>query len=49
VLQRAPDSKELASGLELLRTLEEQGMDRHDALKYHCLVLLNLNEFIFID
>ncbi|MDG2201255.1 MAG: DUF1553 domain-containing protein [Phycisphaerales bacterium] len=49
VLQRAPDSQELASGLELLRTLEEQGMDRHDALKYHCLVLLNLNEFIFID
>ncbi len=49
VLRRPPDSEELTSGLELLRTLEADGLARHDALKFHCLVLLNLNEFIFID
>ena len=49
VLQRQADPDEVAAGLELLRTLESDGLERHDALKYHCLVLLNLNEFIFVD
>lgn len=49
VLQRPADPEEVAAGLELLRTLESDGLERHDALKYHCLVLLNLNEFIFVD
>lgn len=49
VLRRPPDPEEITSALELLRTLEADGLSRHDALKFHCLALLNLNEFIFID
>jgi len=50
VTQRPPTDAEVARGLQLISTLQnEQNMTAEQARKYFCLVALNLNEFIYLD
>ena len=49
-LQRAPTAAEIARGLKLIQSLQaEPNVTKRDALRYYCVVLLNLNEFIYLD
>jgi hypothetical protein len=49
-LGRQPDAKSVERGLRLLQSLEaEQGSNAAAALKLYCLMVLNLNEFAYID
>lgn len=49
-LERPATDEEVADGLELLKRLaNERGQKPADALKYWCLTVLNLNEFIYLD
>jgi hypothetical protein len=50
VLQRPPTDKQIARGLELIRSLQtDPAITDRDALRLYCVVLLNLNEFIYLD
>ena len=50
VTQREPTDREIARGLKLLTALrDEDGMSAEQALKYYCLLALNLNEFVYLD
>jgi hypothetical protein len=50
VLQRPATDEEIADGLELLnRVINERGGRPEDALKYWCLTVLNLSEFVYLD
>ncbi len=50
VMQRPPTGDEVARGLQLIQTLQnENNMTAEQARKYFCLVALNLNEFIYLD
>ncbi len=50
VLQREPDAKEIERGLQLIRSLQQKHhIGESDALKNFCVVLLNLNEFIYLN
>ena len=50
VTQRPPTDAEVARGLQLISTLQnEQNMTAEQARKYFCLVALNLNEFVYLD
>ena len=47
---RAPTEPEIARGLELIESLKKQdGATPEVAMKYFCLMVLNLNEFVFVD
>jgi hypothetical protein len=47
---RMPDSAEVKRGLELLEELQRKdGLSAQTALKYFCLMTLNLNEMIYLD
>jgi hypothetical protein len=49
-LAREADDQEVARYLELLRELQEtHQLNADEALERFCLVVLNLNEFIYID
>ncbi len=49
-LQRAPTANEIARGVSFLAEAEkEPTITKHEALRRYCLVLLNLNEFIYLD
>ncbi|MEX2118186.1 MAG: PSD1 and planctomycete cytochrome C domain-containing protein [Pirellulales bacterium] len=49
-LCRPPDEKNTQRGLELMASLRrEHGLDAAAALNYYCLVVLNMNEFIYLD
>jgi hypothetical protein len=49
-LQRPASEDEIAEGMELLNRLEkERGQAPGEALKYWCLTVLNLNEFVYLD
>ncbi|MEX0712657.1 MAG: DUF1553 domain-containing protein, partial [Pirellulales bacterium] len=49
-LCRPPDEKNIQRGLELMASLRrEHGLDAPAALNYYCLVVLNMNEFIYLD
>lgn len=49
-LQRSPTEAEIARGVDLMATLQqEHGQTKEAALKNFCLVALNLNEFIYLD
>ncbi|MCA8985151.1 MAG: DUF1553 domain-containing protein [Planctomycetaceae bacterium] len=49
-LAREPTSEERARSLKLIADLQtKHHLDDADALKYFCLYLLNLNEFVFLD
>ena len=48
--QRKPDAKEVRRGVELIETLRgKDGASSDGALKYFCLMVLNLNEFAYLD
>jgi len=50
VMQRPPTDEEVARGLKLINTLQnENHMTAEQARKYFCLVALNLNEFVYLD
>jgi hypothetical protein len=49
-LQRPATDEEIADGLNLLQQLTNQrDLAPHDALRYWCLTVLNLNEFCYLD
>lgn len=49
-MQRQPTKTEIQRGLDLITSLKENdGMNDQDALKYLCLVALNLNELMYLD
>lgn len=49
-LSREPEAKDVARGLELIAALQKEHQVAPDkALDYYCLVVLNLNEFIYLD
>jgi hypothetical protein len=49
-LSRPPQEREVQRGVALMRSLEQDdGLDAGSALKYYCLVVLNLNEFVYLD
>ena len=49
-LQRNPNESEVQRGIELLDSLQRQHhVDAQTALTYYCLVVLNLNEFLYLD
>ena len=48
--QRNPTASEIERGVETLRRLREDlGIDADQALEHYCLVVLNLNEMIYVD
>ncbi len=47
---RWPTSAEIERGVQLIEELQsKQGVDSDQALQLYCLVVLNLNEFIYLD
>ena len=49
-LQRTPGEEEVRRGVELIETLQQhEGVDEGKALQLYCLLVLNLNEFIYLD
>jgi hypothetical protein len=47
---RTATDEEIAQGLELLaRLMQEHGQEPQEALRYWCLTVLNLNEFVYLD
>jgi hypothetical protein len=49
-LDRAPTDEEIADGLKLLNRLTtKRGQTPANALKFWCLAVLNLNEFVYLD
>jgi cytochrome c553 len=49
-LQRPATAEEIAEGTDLLnRLIATRGQKAADALKYWCLAVLNLNEFVYLD
>ena len=49
-LQREPTEKEIARGVKLIADLREKSqLSAEDALRYYCLMALNLNEFVYLD
>jgi hypothetical protein len=50
VTQRPPTAGEVARGVDLITELEtDYGLSHREALKYYCLLALNLNEFLYLD
>jgi mono/diheme cytochrome c family protein len=50
VLGRQAERAEVAEGLAFLQRLtQEHGVQPKDALRYWCLTVLNLNEFLYVD
>ncbi len=50
VTQRPPTDGEIEQGVRLMNSLQsDDGMSSEMALQYLCLVVLNLNEFIYLD
>ena len=49
-LQREPTAKEIARGVELIADLQaKHQLSADQALKYYCLMALNLSEFVYLD
>jgi hypothetical protein len=47
---RNPSAEETRQDAEFVRALRrENGLDEHEALRSYCLVLLNANEFLYLD
>ncbi|QEG35652.1 PSD1 and planctomycete cytochrome C domain-containing protein [Bythopirellula goksoeyrii] len=50
VLGREATIEEIQDGIELINLIQnEHKQDANEALRYYCLTLLNLNEFIYLD
>ena len=49
-LSREPTDEEVARGTALIAAWKsEDGLDTRTALEYYCLLVLNLNEFVYLD
>ena len=48
-LARKPDDAEMRHSSELLRSLEQPGTAKAEALAKFCLAVFNLNEFLYVD
>lgn len=49
-LGREPSEEEIQDGLALMETLQtKHGKSEREALRYWCLTVLNLNEFVYLD
>ena len=49
-LARQPTTIEIAEGVQLIRNWQQvDGATADEALRYFCLLVLNLNEFIYLD
>jgi hypothetical protein len=49
-LSRAPNADEIERGMTLIGAWQsEDGLDELAALEYYCLLVLNLNEFVYLD
>ncbi|MEX2172288.1 MAG: PSD1 and planctomycete cytochrome C domain-containing protein [Pirellulales bacterium] len=49
-LGREPREDEIADGVELIELLQaKHGKDKREALRYWCLTVLNLNEYVYLD
>jgi hypothetical protein len=49
-LNRPATDEEIAEGLDLIHRLTtERGQKPAEALRYWCLTVLNLNEFVYLD
>jgi hypothetical protein len=47
---REPAEREIERGVSLMQSLQEKhALSDDEALKYYCLVVLNLNEFLYLD
>jgi mono/diheme cytochrome c family protein len=46
---RAPAEKEIARSMKLIERLKKDGATNDAALQYFCLMVLNLNEFLYLD
>jgi hypothetical protein len=49
VTQRPPAAANVERGVRLIETLRADGVSEEDALRYFCLMALNLNEFVYLD
>lgn len=47
--QRRPTTTEIDRGIGLIASLKADGVPEDVALKYYCLTLFNLNEFLYLD
>ena len=49
-LCREPEAADVERGLRLIETLrQDHGVSADEALDYYCLMVLNLNEFVYLD
>ncbi len=49
-LQRAPKPHEIQRGIHLMQAWQQQdGLSKDQALQYYCLMVLNLNEFVYLE
>ncbi|MCA9103153.1 MAG: DUF1553 domain-containing protein, partial [Planctomycetales bacterium] len=49
-LSRAPSDEEVARGADLIAAWQkDDGVDARTALEFYCLLVLNLNEFVYLD
>ena len=46
---RPATKEDIAQGVKLIDTFKESGVDEDQALQRFCLLVLNLNEFVFLD
>ena len=49
VTQRRPHKQETERGVALIDSLKKDGVPADAALKYFCLAIYNLNEFLYLD
>ena len=49
ITQRRPEQSEIDRGLGLIESLKKDGVSEDVALKYFCLAMFNLNEFLYLD
>lgn len=49
ITQRRPTKAEIDRGVGLIESLKQDGVPDVVALKYYCLALFNLNEFLYLD
>ena len=49
ISQRRPSKADIDRGVELIASLQKDGIPRETAVKYFCLISYNLNEFLYLD
>ena len=46
---RPATDTDISDGVKLINTFQQSGMDANQALQRFCLLVLNLNEFVYLD